>query len=322
MYHSAIALLSNTIDYAGMFPPAKLPLHDALIQGAIFRRKANHPWLLGKIVIRFEDLKKIDSRSLFECGAEGAAWTFSVLGTPIPDEKANECEPIWQRDVDSILQWNRMGQGAASPRQIVAYETRLPRSLLTACRQRSQMIGALTSHFLGKLPCTLAYLEIPNGPGWEGALHEAATLFSKSEAAVEGRLGIKFRTGGEYRPSPRELATVISTCASSRLRFKATQGLHHALTGSHGMGFVNLITALTLSVALGNDFSINQIVDCLEDSHAPNFVFGKDHFSWRDFLLTLDQLEEARVIHAGCFGSCSLTEPDEFLKKEFLIEEN
>jgi len=47
---SAKALLSSLIDYAGMFPPAALPLEEA-VRNYVRYREGEHAWILGKFVV-------------------------------------------------------------------------------------------------------------------------------------------------------------------------------------------------------------------------------------------------------------------------------
>jgi hypothetical protein len=52
------ALLENTIDYAGTFPPASLPLNTVLLQYAAYGASAE-AWLLGRLVISDLDLPRV-----------------------------------------------------------------------------------------------------------------------------------------------------------------------------------------------------------------------------------------------------------------------
>ena len=59
------ALLERIIDYAGLFPPAKLPLDDAIKNYARYRRDAE-AWMLGRFVIPASRLGELEPyRTLF-----------------------------------------------------------------------------------------------------------------------------------------------------------------------------------------------------------------------------------------------------------------
>ena len=50
MYASVRALLHQIIDYAGLFPPAKLPLEEALGNYLRVKKTSPHAWMLGRFV--------------------------------------------------------------------------------------------------------------------------------------------------------------------------------------------------------------------------------------------------------------------------------
>ena len=63
---SAEALLTSLIDYAGLFPPAALPMADAVRNYEHYRR-GEYAWMLGKFVV---PLAKLDEVSAREYAAE------------------------------------------------------------------------------------------------------------------------------------------------------------------------------------------------------------------------------------------------------------
>jgi len=58
MTNSLRTLLEGLIDYAGLFPPAALPMHDAL-RNYIRYRKSDHAWALGRFVVAAERLHEV-----------------------------------------------------------------------------------------------------------------------------------------------------------------------------------------------------------------------------------------------------------------------
>lgn len=55
---SAEALFTNLIDYAGLFPPAALPMADALRNYGSYRRGEN-AWMLGRFVVPAENMADV-----------------------------------------------------------------------------------------------------------------------------------------------------------------------------------------------------------------------------------------------------------------------
>lgn len=141
-------------------------------------------------------------------------------------------------------------------------------------------------------------------------------LSENSDSVINPAL--KIRTGGKYVPRPEQLSKAIDECAGFGIKFKATQGLHHPITSTEDFGFINLFAALSFAYSLGSDqFTDADIQSCLSCQDPKSFVFEENQFIWNGKSLTVDEIESARKIHAACFGSCSLDEPDEFLFKEF-----
>ena len=104
MNASLRALLSGVVDYAGLFPPAQLPLDQAIRNYARYRQEAD-AWMLGRFVIpvsrllewdAFADLFQAHSPCAFSRWDRTVIWrktarAFRRLRRPIEDE----CE--WKR---------------------------------------------------------------------------------------------------------------------------------------------------------------------------------------------------------------------------------
>jgi hypothetical protein len=323
-YSSKIALLGNLIDYAGTFPPASLPLEQAISEAAKVRRNLKHPWLLGKMALSLEDLKKISARLLMSSGSDGSPWLFTALGSPLKEETdATEFTRTLEWDLREVRRCNDRGWNSSCRHRVIAYDTKLPGSV----PQRGT--DAVTDYLSPALERVQAlaetdlaiFLEVDlTGPNAGGVLGVGDALARWASAQSEARIvpGIKVRTGGKVTPSAEALATAIVAATSQGLKFKATQGLHHAVTTNNEYGFVNVFAALTLAQALGEEsFGVEEIGKCLNEKSAKAFSFGNLKFSWTRHELDLESVEAARRHHAGCFGSCSLTEPDDSLAETF-----
>src|SRR5262245_36679187 len=77
MRQSLRALLANVIDYAGLFPPAKLPL-DQAIRNYVHYRDDPESWMLGRFIIPASRLHELDRHH--ELFTKGLPFIFSVLG--------------------------------------------------------------------------------------------------------------------------------------------------------------------------------------------------------------------------------------------------
>ena len=59
MKNSLQTLMNGLIDYAGLFPPAKLPLNEAVAE-YISHFKDNKKWILGRFIIPVSQLKDLE----------------------------------------------------------------------------------------------------------------------------------------------------------------------------------------------------------------------------------------------------------------------
>src|SRR5215218_583102 len=79
------ALLERAIDYAGLFPPAKLEMREAVASYAGYRDDADASWALGRFVVpaaRLEEFEREAARHL-ACVLPGAEpWRLSALAGP------------------------------------------------------------------------------------------------------------------------------------------------------------------------------------------------------------------------------------------------
>jgi hypothetical protein len=124
----------------------------------------------------------------------------------------------------------------------------------------------------------------------------------------------KVRTGGltpDAIPPAPHLAEFLHTAAARRLPFKATAGLHHPIrAGMHG--FVNVFVAAAFA---WHGLDRQSLIQVLEEADPAAFEFDDRQLRWRGLHLSTDQLHAARRDFAHSFGSCSLEEPLEDLRK-------
>jgi hypothetical protein len=313
-YGAKLALLGGIIDYAGTFPPAALSLPDALKRAASFRRQGRHPWLMGKVALPLSDIKTLTAQTLYEAGSDGSPWLYAALGTAV--EKPEDLARTLEWELREARRLNERRFESSCRQWIVAYEVKLGPEVAT------QAFDAVLSRVKERAGNTITpFFELGWGAGWKKRLYNFAEGLADwgEESGKETVVpGLKFRTGGKETPTTEQLAYAVTTCTRFGLRFKATQGLHHPVTDDKGFGFVNLFAALAFAQALGDDkFPESQVARLLEEKSKAAFVFKKDGLTWSGHELTCEMIEEARRLHAGTFGSCSLDEPDEFLAQDF-----
>ncbi|HEX4772794.1 MAG TPA: hypothetical protein VH351_18315 [Bryobacteraceae bacterium] len=97
MKPSLRALLGGAIDYAGCFPPASLPL-DRAAENYLEYLHCEHSWMLGRFVVRAEDVSKLDGIShtlngrLAVVGADHESAASVEIASVAAFEKPTYCE--------------------------------------------------------------------------------------------------------------------------------------------------------------------------------------------------------------------------------------
>jgi hypothetical protein len=291
-------LLRNSIDYAGLFPPAALDM-DAAVANYHRYRAGETAWALGRFILPVSRLPEFEQAAAehFPRPPAGQPWLLGVLtGADLAG------------DLKQVAEFNH--RHAATGAQIDTLEAKS--SSDDAIRD--------TMH---RIPSHLqAYLEIPID-------HDPTSLI-----ATIGQTGAraKVRTGGVTRdgfPSTANLLRFLQSCVRAGVPFKATAGLHHSVRAQYRLtyaldspigtmfGFLNLFLAAAFLRAGMDEPRAAQV---LEEESPLAFQFDARGISWRDHRIGQDALAGARQDLIVSFGSCSFTEPLEELQALNLLE--
>lgn len=320
MKQSLRTLLSGILDYAGLFPPAKLALPDALRNYAAYLQ-GEAAWMLGRFVCPCATLGAVDALRIRLAQPGDAPWRFSGLGRGGEDEASfltglradlTDVSGIHQRLEGSVL--------------VDALETRLPASVVQAgARDVARVAAAAAEAWCNAVSPSDAsspslFLEIAPGEDWTRAFAHAVegvrTVRDRHRA-----LGLKLRTGGveaHQIPPVAQVAAFIAECAAADVPFKATAGLHHPLrhesreVGTKMHGFLNVFVAAALAHA--ERPPARDLESVLAEEAPAVFSISDDAIAWRGHRLTLERIRVCRGALALSFGSCSLTEPVDDLR--------
>ena len=308
-------LLDGVIDYAGLFPPARLPLDEAARNYANYRREAD-AWMLRHFVIPVGQLDDL-AKCVGDLSGDEATWSLSVL--PRRCEEMSQWRASLSRDLEACREFQaRQGEAA----RISALEVALAVDVADHDLSEDDVdhIVCDVAHDVGTsgLSTKDVFLEVPAS---SRATEIRARLANAiSQTSFDGvRIGLKLRTGGLEAaafPSCEELAEFVRLCHDKKVAWKATAGLHHSLpqvdsaTGATMHGFLNLLSA----VALADEVDTQTRCKILADQDAANFAFTEDSLSWRDKQADMQQIVAARERFTS-FGSCSFDEPREDLEQ-------
>jgi hypothetical protein len=328
MLPSVKALLSNIIDYAGMFPPANLSLEKAIRNYARYRTEPES-WMLGRFVCPAERLGELSCfvNELFQNGPPLRIAALSRGG------KANSLvlEHL-AADLESVAKFctaheNRVKVEVIDIR-LLAEQLATPETIPSTDFFLSDLAAFVDAH---GPPGIQLYVEAAAGPDGSVPIETAlrAIMGSNLPERMERksgarRVGFKLRFGGAapaIPPSPEQAATALCRCRQSEVPFKATASLHHALSrfdhslGRRDYGFLNLFFAGLLSTNKADVAAAEQI---LTDEIANDFSFEREHIRWGHRAFPVFAIIVHRKIITS-FGSCSFDEPRDDLRAMGLI---
>lgn len=322
MIASLRALLAEIIDYAGLFPPTKLPLDAAIRRFAVGRQGAD-AWMLSRFIVPAARLGELTFYR-DELFTRNPPFPFSVLGRGGVDaDTLRAGVQLDLADVEAFLE--RCGRTVA----VNALELKLASELLSppdapALEKLFDGVGEIIDSRPGA-PVTV-YYEAPPGPDWRRTVPAILEALARRRPAAgpgdpsgAGRVrdtGFKLRCGGaeaQLIPPVELVAFVIGECRNAGVPFKATAGLHHPVRRmdhellAKGHGFLNLFGAAVLAHARRLDEAA--LTEVLEDEDPHAFVFEDRQFRWRDQIVTAAEIAQARTALARSFGSCSFDDP-------------
>lgn len=299
MQASLRALLTGVIDYAGLFPPAKLPLEAAFANYVRYHDSTDN-WLLGRFICPATELPHLAATAV----------PFSILGRGGPD-----CATFFSnlaQDLALIEDFLRRSPRAA----IEGFEVRLPTSLMS---NREELRSFLQQFLTFQTPFTS--FEAGFHGDWRTSLGSLLRVLKEIDPPG-ARCGFKLRCGGLEAaafPPPEQVAFVLNECARRTIRLKFTAGLHHpfhhfdAALATPMHGFINVFAAGVLAAAPAIDES--ELCKILADEEPRHFHFADDAFRWQHWSVTVDEITRARRDFVASFGSCSFEEPLDDLRK-------
>ena len=249
-------LLTHAIDYAGLFPPAKLSLDQAIHNYARYRTDAD-AWLLGRFVIPTSRLGDLDAfEQLF---GHGPAFLFASLGSG-GGESATAVVAGLRNDLQAIGAFQKKHGNAF----VDVLELKWPNIPVAEAPALFESVAGCIEQHKGSLTLT-PYFELPFSGDWRGLV--TALKHFREDSMFSRRMkcrppGMKLRCGGldvAAFPSPEQVAAVLHCCLVHRVPLKCTAGLHHPLRHHHAAvqvmmhGFINVFGAGVLGQVHGLD---------------------------------------------------------------------
>lgn len=315
MVESLRTLLDGVIDYAGLFPPASLPLPEAWRTFAEHRQGAQR-WLTSAFVCPASKFDALATLALETPEADGP-WPVSLLAGAASTRQ--EAAASWEREARAVA----ARRGALEPESgerlaLVAAEIKLPADALADLSNLEYLLAELIVAF-DLAPAARGarvFFELPRVEPWERTVVEAADALDRLPDEQRRAAGLKIRTGGTEPaafPSPQDVAAFVVICRDYDVTWKATAGLHHPLrhlnagAGCRMHGFVNLLTAAVLAEA--HLLEVDEVEELLADESVGSFAFNDDQLAWHDLTATNSIIHAVRQRRFVSIGSCSIDEP-------------
>jgi hypothetical protein len=292
------ALLTHSIDYAGMFPPCSLAIEPALQNQAEYVRSPD-AWMLGAFVLSIEQFDAAKQlHSLFD---PQHPLRVAALGS-----RAENAVAFGQALAKTDAAIRSLSRHNVDLVSISHLEMLLPRDVDLALLKEAGSI-------LDNLP---VFWEAPP----DRAAQTIALIEEYNSDTDLATFGYKLRTGGvtaDAFPTSAQIARALVAPATHQVPIKFTAGLHHPLrqyrdevrTKMHG--FLNVLGGAVL--AAEHQWNAHQVAIMLEDEDPDSFSFGEDFFAWREWKIDIERLQYRRRF-VRSFGSCSFDEPREDLR--------
>lgn len=295
------AALAALVDYAGLFPPARLGMDEALAE-YVRERGGSHAWMLGRFIVPASRAPELLERLAARRDAASQPLRLSVIADADPHPKT------WFGSMAQVLAAVAELRANGTGTRVEVLEATLP-ALVTLRDTHDAAIGQFSALLeragLRDLP---AYVEMPRDGRWRDALDGACAALARYG------MGAKLRCGGlspDAFPSVDDVAAFLAAANAHGVPFKATAGLHHpvrhenAQAGAVMHGFLNLLAAAALAPRLTEE----RLRAVLDERDPKAFSFDGQALHWREEPAGTAQLEQTRARAFVAYGSCSFREP-------------
>ncbi|MFU8828669.1 MAG: hypothetical protein ACNA8P_04445 [Phycisphaerales bacterium] len=301
---SVRTLLTEIIDYAGLFPPSGLGMTEA-VEHYANHLNSKHRWMLGRFVCPVTAIEDFDAAAtdLLPKGETDDPWRLSGIVAP---ESLSE-------QIDRIFRFNDHHETVVEAGRCVIDVIETKASSASDIERIMKIVPEQIEPFI----------ELNHTTDLRGII-----------AAIAGTGGrAKIRCGGvtpKAIPTAEQIARFIANCAAAEVSFKFTAGLHHPVRAEQNLtyvaqpprammhGFLNVFTAATM--ARVNRLGEPELVQILQETDPKAFIFTEGGLTWHEHFAPTARLARVRESFAISVGSCSFTEPVDDLIAIGLLE--
>ena len=285
-----VSLFHGWIDYAGLYPPAGLPLAQVRENYLAYRRSEQSSWFLGRLVLPLNQVLEFDRQLPAEPDTDPADRVplSVVVGTQ------------WQQAAEQIGPLELQLAGS----RIVSLEGKWHDTISTAADEPL-------------LQDKTVYVEL----GVDPQLEQRLGFLQESDWCA------KLRMGGvkpEAIPDAQSVLAFMAACRKFDIAYKLTAGLHHFWQGNYPLsydtdsptavmyGFFQVVLATLLIESTNNT---RAALDLLQSPRQQGLDWSNQRLSRKDCAWDMKSCQALRKNRLHAVGSCSFTEPLEDLLK-------
>ena len=308
-------LMDSLIDYAGLFPPARLDMAPACENYARYLH-SEHAWMLGRFICSASRLEELSTHGALSMPGTHATSGYREHATSLDPWRISTVIDIdLEPALDAIVAFNeRHSNEDAGLAVCDTVEIRVhdPRAIDETIERLPEAI--------------VPFFELDPSQDLRGLV----AALAGDEACA------KIRCGGvqpSMIPPAEHIAHFIDTCALAQVPFKATAGLHHPVRGQYPLtydenppracmhGFLNVFLAAAFRIH-DPSFDVDEMVSLLSETDPAQFVFEDESVRWRSHEMDLEALTHARRSFCLAYGSCSFAEPVNELREMGLLADS
>ncbi len=300
-------LVSEIVDYAGLFPPAGLSMRDVVENYAKYR-SGPFSWILARLIVPTGRLNEFVEAASLPTTEQDRPWLVSALAPPVDADDDGFARAM--QAIDEFNQRHRQPENGLAVIDTVEIKAE-------SVQQVEKTASRVPAHIK-------TFLELPH--------ENDPQVLIDAIRRCRPNVFAKIRTGGvkqELIPPPDQVARFIYQCGQSKIGFKATAGLHHPIRGDYRLaydenadigrmyGFLNVFIAACFAFeGIGDPPLIEQI---LTETSIGAFEFQSDCLSWQGQRVGVEAIDRIRRDYAISFGSCSFDEPTSELQQLGLL---
>lgn len=348
------AFLHGLVDYAGLFPPAKLDMVSA-VSAYAKHRASPHAFGIARFVCpvtRLDEFGKAAAPHLPDISASvtapsagqarakaslGRGGATAVVVKPLKITKGSGAGAAAH---DSHGNANGQGNGATRHAPPWALSVLVDKPLSESLELIERFNQAHHKNHHSSAVIDTVEIKVVTPDAIDYALeHLSEDLFPWFEippasdmrtfaAELEGTgAGAKMRTGGitpDLIPTVEQVADFLIPMAGAHVPVKCTAGLHHPIRSSRALTYEAaspsavmhgfLNVFLAACILHEMDVARPTVIQLLSETDAASFKFDDAGVSWRGLRIPIERIAEAREDFAHCFGSCSFDDPVNDLK--------